>query len=78
MTPSDRPQDDPFTIALEGRTASVVKECLAQLPHLYRSVLHQHYWMGMTISEIALLSSSLSSGTSGSGMPFSMAFILSS
>ena len=53
MTPSDRPHDDPFTIVSEGRMASVVKECLAQLPHLYRSVLHQHYWMGMTISEIS-------------------------
>ena len=53
MTPSDRPQDNPFTTASEGRTASVVKDCLAQLPHLYRSVLHLHYWMGMTVPEIS-------------------------
>ena len=52
MMPSNRPQDDPFATASKGRTASVVKECLAQLPHLYRAVLHQHYWMGMTVREI--------------------------
>ncbi len=52
-TPSDRPQDDPFSAAAEGRTASVVKECLAQLPDLYRSVLHLHYWMGMSVPEIS-------------------------
>jgi len=23
------------------------------LPHLYRSVLHLHYWMGMTVPEIS-------------------------
>jgi RNA polymerase sigma-70 factor (ECF subfamily) len=52
-TPSDRPRDDPFNAAAEGRTTSVVKECLAQLPDLYRSVLHLHYWMGMTVPEIS-------------------------
>jgi RNA polymerase sigma-70 factor (ECF subfamily) len=52
MTPTDSPRDDPFATMSEGRTASVVKECLAELPHLYRSVIHQHYWMGMTIAEI--------------------------
>ena len=43
MTPSNRPEDDTFTIASAGRTTAVVKECLARLPHLYRSVLHLHY-----------------------------------
>jgi RNA polymerase sigma-70 factor (ECF subfamily) len=52
MTPSDKPQDDPFITTADERTASTVKECLAQLPHLYRSVLHLHYWMGMTVAEI--------------------------
>ena len=51
--PSNRPQDDPVATMSEGRTASVVKECLARLPDLYRSVLHQHYWMGMTVREIS-------------------------
>ena len=53
MTPSDKPQDNPFTTALGERQASAVKECLAQLPDLYRSVLHLHYWMGMTVPEIS-------------------------
>ena len=53
MTPTDRPLDNPFTSASAGRTASVVNDCLARLPHLYRSVLHQHYWMGMTVAEIS-------------------------
>lgn len=53
MTPTDKPQDNPFTTASEGHTATIVKECLAQLPHLYRSVLHLHYWMGMTVPEIS-------------------------
>lgn len=53
MTQSNRPQDDPFGMTADGRTASVIKDCLAELPHLYRSVLHLHYWMGMTVSEIS-------------------------
>ena len=53
MTPTDSPRDSPFTSASEERTASVVKDCLARLPHLYRPVLHQHYWLGMTVAEIA-------------------------
>ena len=53
MTPSDRPQDDPLAAAAKERTSSAVEECLAQLPDLYRSVLHQHYWLGMTVSEIS-------------------------
>jgi RNA polymerase sigma-70 factor (ECF subfamily) len=53
MTPTNNPHDNPFTTASDERQASVVKECLAQLPHLYRSVLHLHYWMGMTVPEIS-------------------------
>ena len=53
MTPTDKPQDNPFTSASDERQASVVMDCLAQLPHLYRSVLHLHYWMGMTVPEIS-------------------------
>lgn len=52
MSRSERPRDDPFIAASEKRTASTVKLCLTQLPDLYRSVLHLHYWMGMTVSEI--------------------------
>lgn len=53
MTPSDKPHDDPFTTVARGHTAATVRECLAQLPHLYRSVLNLHYWMGMTVAEIS-------------------------
>ena len=55
MTASERPQDDPFVATAKGRTASVIEACLAELPDLYRSVLHQHYWLGMTVSEIGEL-----------------------
>ena len=53
MTPTTRPGDDPFIRVAAERTASTVKDCLDELPHLYRSVLHLHYWMGMTVREIS-------------------------
>jgi len=53
MIPTDDPQDNPFASTAAQHTASVVHDCLARLPHLYRSVLHQHYWMGMTVTEIS-------------------------
>lgn len=53
MAPSTRPEDDPLTRAADSETASTVKECIAQLPDLYRSVLNLYYWMGMTVPEIA-------------------------
>jgi RNA polymerase sigma-70 factor (ECF subfamily) len=28
-------------------------ECVGELPDLYRSVIHLHYWMGCGIGEIA-------------------------
>ena len=31
----------------------VLGRCLVDLPHLHRSVLHLHYWMGMTVKEIS-------------------------
>jgi len=52
MTRSERPHDDPFTAASDKHRASIVQDCLGQLPDLYRSVLHLHYWMGMTVAEI--------------------------
>lgn len=53
MTPAEGPRDDPFAATSEARMASTVKECLAQLPHLYRSVVYLRYWMGMTVPEIS-------------------------
>ena len=52
MTATDRPGDNPFDTAQRGRTRAAVEACLDQLPHLYRSVLHQHYWLGHTVAEI--------------------------
>jgi len=52
-TASQRPEDNPHALASQAGTASAVQECLAELPHLYRSVLHLHYWMGMTVPEIS-------------------------
>ncbi len=52
MTPSDKPGDDPLESAARASSAAAVRDCLAELPHLYRSVLHLHYWLGMTVAEI--------------------------
>ena len=51
-TPSDRPDADPFGAALDSRTRTTIRSCLGELPDLYRSVLHLHYWMGMTVAEV--------------------------
>lgn len=51
--PSDSTQDDPHASASHTRTAKAVKQCLAELPDLYRSVLHSFYWLGMTVPEIS-------------------------
>lgn len=51
-TPTDRPEADPLARAIGGRRKRELGRCLAELPHLYRSVLHLHYWMGMTVREI--------------------------
>ena len=43
MTPTDRPQDNPFEAAQTGWTREAVARGLDQIPDLYRLVLHQHY-----------------------------------
>jgi RNA polymerase sigma-70 factor (ECF subfamily) len=53
MMPSDGRRDNPFTASSDGHTASAVKACVAELPDLYRSILHQYYWLGMTVPEIS-------------------------
>lgn len=52
MTPSPDTTSDPFERTLTADLKGAVKECLAELPDLYRSILHLHYWMGMTVAEI--------------------------
>lgn len=52
LTHTDRREDDPFVASADARTTAVVNECLMQLPDIYRAVLHQYYWMGMSVPEI--------------------------
>lgn len=52
MTPSDRPDADPFQVTVDSRTKALLEVCMADLPDLYRSVIHLHYWMGMTTAEV--------------------------
>jgi len=48
------PASDPFSTALSARQREVVRQCIEELPHLYRSVLYQAYWLGCSVEEIAL------------------------
>lgn len=50
---STKAEDDPFGSTSQALMSSALEECMAQLPDLYRSVLHQYYWMGMTVPEIS-------------------------
>lgn len=52
MTPSDEPDSDPLGSTIDAETRSTIKDCLTELPDLYRSVVHLHYWLGMTVTEI--------------------------
>ena len=51
--PSQGIDGDPHSSAARSRTSKAIKECLADLPDLYRSVLHSFYWLGMTVPEIS-------------------------
>jgi RNA polymerase sigma-70 factor (ECF subfamily) len=48
----DRSNPSPLTIAEKAEQRQVVRNCMEQLPDLYRSVLHLHYWMDCSIEEI--------------------------
>lgn len=50
--PSRRREANPFEMALDARRRAIVRECVGRLPRVYRSVVHLHYWMGMTVPEI--------------------------
>lgn len=52
MTPNESREANPFQITVDAAQKSAIKTAMTQLPDLYRSVLHLHYWMGMTISEV--------------------------
>jgi RNA polymerase sigma-70 factor (ECF subfamily) len=53
MTPSESREANPFQIAVDESHKSAIKVAMAKLPDLYRSVLHLHYWMGMTVGEVS-------------------------
>ena len=52
MTPTDKPEADPYQVAVSSRSKAALRSSMADLPDLYRSVLHLHYWMGMTVAEV--------------------------
>jgi RNA polymerase sigma-70 factor (ECF subfamily) len=52
MTPGDDPASDPQRLVLAAEARDVLRRSLLDLPHLYRSILHLHYWMGLTVAEV--------------------------
>ena len=53
MTPSESRESNPFQITVDASQRSAIRSAMALLPPLYRSVLHLHYWMGMTVPEVS-------------------------
>ena len=52
MTPSESREANPFQLTVDAAQKSAIRTAMARLPDLYRSVLHLHYWMGMTVPEV--------------------------
>jgi len=52
MTASQDRESNPFQITVDSAQRSAIHTAMARLPNLYRSALHLHYWMGMTVSEV--------------------------
>jgi RNA polymerase sigma factor (sigma-70 family) len=52
-TPS--PVRGPYDQLLDERSQRTVLACVGELPEVYQSALRLHYWLGASISEIALL-----------------------
>lgn len=50
-----RSGDDPMATAMESARRRAIFEAMEELPHLYRSVLHLHYWLGEDVAAIAAL-----------------------
>lgn len=53
-TPDPSPRADPFTTARDARRRELVGECLRELPPAWAAAVHLHYWLGMTVPEIAV------------------------
>ena len=52
MAPNPSRESNPFQITVDAAQKTALRAAMARLPDLYRSVLHLHYWMGMTVSEV--------------------------
>lgn len=52
MTASRDRESNPYQITVDSAQKSALRAAMARLPDLYRSALHLHYWMGMTVSEV--------------------------
>jgi RNA polymerase sigma-70 factor (ECF subfamily) len=52
-TPS--PARGPYDQLLDERSQRTVLACVAELPEVYQSALRLHYWLGASMSEIAML-----------------------
>ncbi len=52
MTPSQSRESNPFQITIDAAQRSAIRRAMDRLPDLYRSALHLHYWMGMTVAEV--------------------------
>ena len=53
MSPSESRESNPFQVTVDAAQRSAVHRAMDRLPDLYRSALHLHYWMGMTVKEAA-------------------------
>ena len=52
MTPSQSRESNPFQLTVDAGQRSAIRQAMNRLPDLYRSALHLHYWMGMTVAEV--------------------------
>lgn len=53
MTPSESRESNPLQVTVDADQKSAIHQAISRLPALYRSVLHLHYWMGMTVPEVS-------------------------
>jgi RNA polymerase sigma-70 factor (ECF subfamily) len=53
--PSPGPSGDPELAALAGEQRAEVLRLVRRLPHVQRTVVHLHYWIGSSVAEIAEL-----------------------
>jgi len=51
--PATSRQDDPFQAADAAETRRAVGRCLDALPDATRTVIHLHYWLDLSVAEIA-------------------------